>query len=561
MRVYRIAPHVHGSMSEGPASYLAHDHEIAQGDLADAIWWMDHDWRVANCFKVRSFSFDEEIEYLTIPNRNPGSPEPTTEIAMTWRPDPNSTTAEGCRATISRTVVHSGTGSLRVEMPPAGEGQSRGERVCAFEFHVDVMHERYPLLSRPKVRLALFPQKGVGEGNGGVAFVRFRLSEQPPDLTCSEIVYVLGEEGLPTVTDNAATIPLPAKSGVWNEYEFDLAADVLRLGLAGGLDNSLHRMYIGLRGREGGVCAHFDSLEIAPEFAGPEMLGRQRVLIASLPMKLAHLVGTEISYYGAHVNAYGSSVPIPDYERLLPKRLTTSDIVRHIHEHGGLASYNHPGVLDPDKTAAELIQHSAYGADLIEVGHARRGLFERLGIWDRLGQAGLILTAVAVSDAHGAAGAWRPRPGKPWFWVTHIWAKSLAESDLLEALGRGRVYVADPEHFRGTIKLVGPGGANMGDVLVGSCELSLEVEVAGVLPGDRIEWIAGGEQIMAETANEERCRSTWAAEQSVERLVPVRVQVVRPSLAQTAYGGLIAVSNPIYLASAPVETKRLVVEA
>jgi len=181
---------------------------------------------------------------------------------------------------------------------------------------------------------------------------------------------------------------------------------------------------------------------------------------------------------------------------------------------------------------------------------------ERLQIWDRLGRAGIILTAVAVSDAHGAAGAWVPRPGKPFYWVTHVWAESLAEADLLEALGKGRAFVADPEHFRGAIDLRGRSGTRMGDVLVTKGGDTLEAEVDGLQPGDRVEWVAGGEVAGVSVASEGRVRTRWTAPCRPDGLLPVRIQIVRPSLADAPYRGLIAVSNPIYLSAAPTGAPR-----
>ena len=43
MRPYRAQLHIHGPMSEGPASHMAHDHEAFAAGNVDIVWWMDYD--------------------------------------------------------------------------------------------------------------------------------------------------------------------------------------------------------------------------------------------------------------------------------------------------------------------------------------------------------------------------------------------------------------------------------------------------------------------------------------------------------------------------------------
>jgi hypothetical protein len=280
-------------------------------------------------------------------------------------------------------------------------------------------------------------------------------------------------------------------------------------------------------------------------------------------------VGIEVSYYGRHVNAFGSAVPIPDYERLLPNGLTTEEVVEHIHRHGGLACLNHPAAGDVETLAATLAEARVYGADLMEVAHANQWLLERLRLWDRLASLGAIVTGLGVSDAHTATQGWREQTLGTAHWVTRVWAESLAEPDLLAALTRGHVFFANPAQFRGDIELTGPGGAEMGDVLVlgaagppDSAQIAQSVadnraqtappvraRVSGLRPGDLVAWYCNGYLVHAATVGRDGAYDeTWAPPAPVVGLQAIRIQVHRPSLAHVRYGGLIACSNPLYLA-------------
>jgi hypothetical protein len=272
-------------------------------------------------------------------------------------------------------------------------------------------------------------------------------------------------------------------------------------------------------------------------------------------------VGLEISYYGRHVTGFGSGVPIPDYEALLPDGLSSEAVVAHIHRHGGLACLCHPPRTDPEGTAALLAERRLFGADMMEVAHAAAGLPERLRLWDALARRGLVVTGTGVSDAHSARVGWRATETRPVSWVTRIWAESPAEADLLGGLRRGHVFFADPAEFRGEIELGAPGGVEMGDVAVlphGAAAPELEARVTGLRPGDLVAWLCNGALVRAAAVTGETLIDGWrpAVPVPAAGLLAVRLQVIRPARATTAHEGIIACSNPVYLAlaSAPPET-------
>jgi len=74
-RPFGVQLHVHGSMSEGPASMRAHAAAAAAlGGAVDVIWWTDHDWRIAGHTYVSDFDFESGLvayERAPAPLRRP----------------------------------------------------------------------------------------------------------------------------------------------------------------------------------------------------------------------------------------------------------------------------------------------------------------------------------------------------------------------------------------------------------------------------------------------------------------------------------------------------------
>jgi antitoxin (DNA-binding transcriptional repressor) of toxin-antitoxin stability system len=588
-RAYAVQLHLHGSMSEGPASHLAHDHLAAETGAVDLIWWTDHDFRVANFAKLQRNALDSLAAVMEIPNRSGNAERPVEQVPLTWErvdvggyPGASPTAGEGDLA-VSPAAPAGGGGALRIALPPA----EAGARLCRFELKAGAHYESFPLLTRPVVSLAVCPEDGPGEP---AALVRLVLSQQPPDLGQPSLTYVAGDravfervargaagsDGRPgadlvavaaadgrraLIAGDAAFVHCPAEVGTWQRLALDPAADVERLGLRGGLDNALHRLQLGVASGGAGGGAGFAELEVAPGLAGPAVLDEQRALLARLPTRVKHLVGLEISYYGRHFNAFGSGVPIPDYAALLPQALTPEMVVEHIHRHGGLACLNHPPRVDVEGTAKLLAERRLFGADLIEVAHAGAGLSERLQLWDRLAGQGLVVTGLGVSDAHSAAAGWRATGRQPVHWVTHIWADSLAEGDLLAGLRRGQAFFADPAAFRGTIDLEGPLATSMGDVVVTSRPPRLVARLTGLQPGDLIAWLCNGRLVNATIADGDALAVEWQSPARVEGLQAIRVQVHRPAQVNHPNGGLVACSNPLYLAERPPETTHRVLTA
>jgi hypothetical protein len=515
---------------------LAHDHMAAKTGNVDGIWWTEHDWRLANFAKIESVSFESAPEVQQFPARVAESDRPPAEIELTWEPV-ESTAESACSAAVTDERSATGAASLRVSAAASG-----GPVTGRWELTVDNHRATYPLFSEPRVDLSVYPEDGLLEDGG--LLLEFVLSQQPPDLTHPRIQYVAGDGPVEESEARTVTRRLEVEPGRWNDLSVEPAADAADLDLpADGLDNSLHRLRVGVTSEGPERAACFDDLEVRPGREGPELLELQRDLLEGLPTEVEHFVGMEVSWYGQHVNAYGEDVPIPDYEERDPEELGTSGIVEHVHEHGGVACFNHPSPDNRGAFADRLVVEEAYGAELTEVLRRDGEPVDRLELWDRVSAAGLVLTGLGSGDTHHADTGWEAGERAPYY-VTHVWADALTTEALLDALTAGRAYIGSPAWFRGTLDIEGPGGLAMGGAAVRSDACSLIATVTGASAGDRLVWLCNGERIGTETLADADAEASVDVPAG-EEVRAVRVELRREDVAPNP----IAASNPVYLTS------------
>ena len=507
--VYGVQLHTHGSMSEGPASMEAHDHAArGLGGAVDVIWWTDHDWRIAAHTYVDGFDFEKgmvEQELVPVPLRMPqfDGREPLPDWASEVQWDPTSAPArteavekgfflrkppkfaQTVQFEITEDEARRGDRSLRLAVKGPRVGRDRF--VLVFDSH----RRRHIASLASGVRLGLSLLPAVFEGDVRLA-LSVGLSQRAPGKR-SRIEYVLTREkgaeslwpdqghGAPeSVASGGVTrveVPMPTEFGVWNDWEIELTEDAERQGL-GGEDNALVDLSliveVGPRAR---MDLYVDAFKIERSEVGSPLLARERVMAEGLSdASMTHHVGQEISY-GAHLNAYGASVPLVDAERH-PHGLTPWEAVEWAHRYGGLISLTHFFGTDftglshnfPESRKAfdasldRLVEQDAFGVDLLEVGYRARGhkLDAFLELWDGLSQAGVIVTGVGVSDSHDAERGWSKGPNN---FITWIHADSSAEPDLLEGLRNGRAFFGDPTLFDGWLDLETDQGGRMGEVV------------------------------------------------------------------------------------------------
>src|SRR4051812_30382055 len=211
-------------------------------------------------------------------------------------------------------------------------------------------------------------------------------------------------------------------------------------------------------------------------------------------------MGTEISL-GPHMNQFGGPQHPYDYGPVQSLRDKPGDIrpsiVAFVHSQGGLACINHPyAAATSQETPAQALARNllvigAGGADMIEVGYGGgpEHLPEHLAVWDTLSRNGLFLTGNGVSDDHSGQN-WAAQPSR---YYTAGWASALDEPRLLEALGRGRVYVGYLGTFGGTINMAVDEKVPMGAVSVDpSTTRSLGIDVTGLPHGGAVQVVRGG---------------------------------------------------------------------
>lgn len=263
---------------------------------------------------------------------------------------------------------------------------------------------------------------------------------------------------------------------------------------------------------------------------------------------------------GQHTNVY---LPSPDPALAEPFLTLSGDaLVHHAHELCGVATINHPygyGFVIPDSATrlsvrARVIQfmldHQAFGADLLEVGLPRRGDFldGHLLLWDVMSANGIRLCGVGTSDAHG----WRwDDPATATFtenrnpFVTWLWTRNRSRVGLVSALRRCRVFFGNPFTYRGKIDFAVIGGGVMGETLpVQRDSATLAVRIGR--PAGMMVWLIQGEVQPGDSVHYLRQEALTLSQTSV------RVGVARPCFVRfevrTDAGERVAFSNPVWFA-------------
>ena len=504
---------MHGSFSEGVGSIDSHSFEASDLGL-DAIWWSDHDFRIASYQLVTRFGFEDRTEALLrnedwgvrLPRQSGG----VKELVAVSAPG---VVAEG---TFVTAPVREGERSFAVRS--TAEGAAFVPALWVFE-SANSLHHR-ALAAQVVVNLAVYVEE-LGPDARGV--VQVRLSEHAPreglPLTHYTLRYELTEEPGPPVRDGSVyRVPLAYQRGGWNEYALPLTADAVRgfpflAGSAGigAEDNSLFRLWVGVETRRGASASvAFDDLRIDEELRGEDAFARQRALLDEVGARypgLTQLQGVEISYASRHLNEFSEGTRLLDYDAIAAelraeaggaepepvafRERVLERAVAEAHARGGLISYNHLfGVSwrasgsrrSREDVLARLLSTRADGADLLEVGYRARGgasLADHLWVWDRAALAGLRLVGIGVSDSHGGDDArWR---GSPNNFVSWVYAVRPDKPSLIAGLRAGRAFFGDLERFDGTLDLVDARGWRMGQTVVTDrAECAVEARVTGL---------------------------------------------------------------------------------
>ena len=561
-RPYSVQMHVHGSFSEGVGSIDSHSYEATDVG-ADVIWWSDHDFRITGYGHVATFGFEDETEAMPTDGRVMARRKKKNALVKALVPVETGAIAEGTTEFVGGDA-REGERSFRITAKSATPDFA-GKR---FAIAADRSLLKRPLAADVTLLVSVFPEKVSADAR---PVIEITLSEHPPreglPFEAYHLQYVLDDSvEQPSRVGSTFVVPVPFKPGEWNDLALPVSRDATRgFPFIVGEDNSLFQIVVGVEARNGATAsARFDDLRIEQVLSGAPVFERQKRLIDEVARdypKLRELQGVELSWVGHHLNEFSLDTRLVDYEALERERRedesgpewrnrVTQRMVDDIHARGGLVSFNHMygTMMEGGERRAtredvldELRRERAYGADILEVGYRDRGghsLDDHLWVWDRLALDGLFLVGTGVSDSHGGPSQrWRTDQNNFLSW---IYARSPDKADLIEGLRAGRVFFGDIVLFDGTVDLVTPGGARMGQIVLRETPSEdVEVRIDGLKSGDRVRMIVSGEEAARWTADGPSFRQTQRV-----TLDPAHPTIVRVE-AHTADGVAKVLSNPI----------------
>jgi hypothetical protein len=469
---------VHSSFSEGTGSMFWQLDQAKRNGL-EVVWWTDHDfrmsaWQYRKAIHCSGTSEPEDGHALTWSRTTSGSLQvaSATFLAAASSPSDPDTTA-GLRLDASSTS--SSFAWVRMTVQDANARHNLHASLAGQSIVVDVSPESIGADAFLELRVQLSDQPASGGRAAGSYYLYYRVGG--PNAPGSVIKQLRG-----------GTITYAAPTGAWTTLVLTPANDIARLWPdLQPTDTALCQLSVAAGSRRGArATGNIDNIRFQRTTSGSIPLQTQHAIGDALAPQFPGITqhqGLEVSLYPRHLNWYGGTVVLPDYGTAglspVDDLAKTRDLVRMVHEGGGLASYNHmfgtsfgttPLSTTKQETARvnvakQLVQNAAFGADILEVGYRVRGgvtLDRHLSVWDVCSRnGGLFLTGNGVNDSH--EGAWS---GSGYTFVTSAWAQDAGEASLVGALAAGRCTFNDQDRFRGTLDLTADGSAPMGSVSV-----------------------------------------------------------------------------------------------
>jgi len=344
-----------------------------------------------------------------------------------------------------------------------------------------------------------------------------------------------------------------------------ISEDVSEEPAIGGKDNVFDTLTVWLQARAGEkMTAAIRDFQIRVEKSYEQVHKALKIAAekAGKRYDVTPFVSFEISGAGEHKNCYSTAVPTIDYQAHNYK-VSVWEAVKHVKEHGGIFSINHPFAISVlkrkvfsdvermqilAKMAAELIACKAYGADLIEVGfpEGRNGfsLEEYTRLWDMLTVSGLFLTGYGCSDSHRDNVGWfEGNDFASFVGVPSELTHPIAEEAFTDAMKKGRIYTGDPVKLQGPMEFRTESGDPMGSVFLSkdTQEVPLLFTAEQTRPGWQFRLIENGNVV--ETVDIKETRFLY---KSVLKTKKTTVNFQRAEL-WDENGRCILLTNPIYL--------------
>lgn len=487
-----VQMHVHGSLSEGKGTMWGQTAR-AEANGLDVLWWTDHDNRISywNMDGASRFGWEQGLT----------GEAPDSGAELEWKPDTYE--LEDQSQEVMQGDAFEGNRWLRLQgRAPAGSDW----KILALRYETGKGLHHRSLLSDVWTRIAVRPPPDLYANKKVLLALRLELSTNL-DGDPMTLTWLAGAPTPPSTQWHAWRALPQLTPGEWNLVELPITDQAIE-SFPFGDDNAFRRFFIAVAARDGAtVEAGFDGFEIQVRgLRGQPLLDRQREVVTTrYSQNTGQLVGMELTPGGHHINAFGSSVPIIDYD--------TYDFghhpeaaIQHVHAHGGLASYNHifgaggGAGLSPaeqqeliDKKAQALLEHDAYGADILEVGyqHRRLPIEGHLAVWDALSMKPIFLTGNGVSDDHHAT-RYEEMVNNM---VTWLWVEAPSETRFLGALRAGRAFFGDPLLVDPGVSmdLATPEGWKMGQVVLTDRDRhTVSARITGLRDGYRVKAIVNG---------------------------------------------------------------------
>lgn len=475
-----MAMHIHASFSESIASMSAHLDQARRTGV-DVIWWTDHDFRINAHGYRQEVHFDgmteveNELEWIWLASES----GPITGAAGTFVDDPHTPSEPGKALRLTANGPAEEWGRLQYEGTSWNSTYSTS--LAATTLELDVLAEALGADAELLVEVLSSYRPATAYRPAGQYTVQYRIGAGEGRFT--------EESGL------LGVVATPAGAG-WQRLTLRPVDDIAALwpDLVAG-DASLYRLRISVRARRGATAsAVVDRLRfVRRRRAGQRALNLQAELMdayASRYPDVRQHQGAELSLV-RHLNRFGGKAFLPEYGDGPPYKDDTIEgaiaMCQQVHDHGGLASYNHPLRGSPSDLGRELVETHNLGADLLEVG-CPQNVDSVTYAYDVAARNGVYVTATGVSDDHTGED-WLGRKAR---WVTTAWAGSTDAPELVDALGAGRVWFSDPLAWRGTMQISAQGKRAMGGVLVTpAAQVPMKVSAEDLPADSTLELITG----------------------------------------------------------------------
>jgi hypothetical protein len=483
MAPQRVAMHVHGSWSEGLASWQAQFGQAA-ANAVDVLYLTDHDWRAT------------AYRYLT------------SLSGVTW--------VRSSTGTLRQQASTTSGGGFRL-LAESGSTTAAASVMLALQGKPLAFNRLRTSIAGHSLRHSVSSRALTG---GSTYEVIVSLSYHPATggrpAGNYELRYRFGAPGSGRFTENnglrgIVTMPTQAAgTTVTLRPELDVGAlwpDMIAL------DNSFYGLAFSARSPARGSVADItvSSVQIVRSQSDPaSVASNQQQLIstysAAFPTVTARAT-TEVSRHLPDMNPFGVPQFFSDYalDASTNHDAFYEEFVHDVNTRGGLVSWNHPfgyntGPLlsSAERTAKrrdvyrQLSAVDVYGADVLEVGYTLRGNVDtstHLDLWDTFSRNGRFLTGNGTSDDHG---------GKSWKglgngFLTATWASSKADPDVVAALRSGRAFLYHCGRWpNAELDMVVDSIVPMGRASVSSLgSRRLTVYVRNLPTGGRVELVRG----------------------------------------------------------------------